>query len=171
MSKTAKLLRFLNPDKVEGAFIERPLSFDLPFDLRAFFAKGYEFNPGRRGVGGPALEEGRFVVEVPESDSANEGRGGGVSYNDGPACMRRWRCCNACFWCKALKTGRLISTRRSHLRRSACYVRCSKWVQPWGRLQIVLKDSSYLNFSKACALRIANKKRVFINLPQLRSYV
>lgn len=66
------------------------MSFDLDLDFRAFFANGYEFNPGKRGVDGAADADDGFVVdEEVESDSANEGRGGGVSYKEGPVCIRR----------------------------------------------------------------------------------
>jgi len=72
------------------------MSFDLFFDFKAFFANGYEFKPGRRGVEmGPDTEELLVVDEAVESDSAKEGRGGGVSYKEGPACIRRCKFCSA----------------------------------------------------------------------------
>lgn len=90
ISRTDKLFRFLNPDSVGGILFGSGMSFDLFFDFKAFFANGYEFNPGKRGVDrGPGAEEEFVVDETVESDSANEGRGGGVSYKEGPACIRR----------------------------------------------------------------------------------
>jgi hypothetical protein len=89
ISRIAKLLRFLNPDNVGGILLGGEISFDFIFDFRAFFANGYEFEPDKSGVAGATDEVEGGVVEALASDSANEGRGGGVSYIEGPACIRR----------------------------------------------------------------------------------
>lgn len=90
ISSTDKLFRFLNPDSVGGILFGIGMSFDLFFDFKAFFANGYELSPGKRGVDGGADADDELVLdEAVESDSAKEGRGGGVSYKEGPVCIRR----------------------------------------------------------------------------------
>lgn len=116
------------------------------------------------------------------------GRGGGISYCEGPDCSRMWTCERASIRCSSLYTGRLSSTRMFHLlacqflgslprrRRlvrvsdggvtvglSACVTGLTRRA---GRVS--WERETHLKNSRALALRRVSSSRVFINLPQLR---
>ena len=90
--------------------------------------------------------------------SSDVGNGGGGRYVEGPACMRRLRCWRASIWWSVLNTSRLSSTRISHLYDLLARDHCN------------ITHLTYLNVSRALALRKVKSSSVFRNLPQLTSY-